>query len=112
MEKLSKVSASQVNKHLKVVDVFRRIDMNMPIGQIAFFLNAAKLEGHSLSEIAEASGLPLATASRYLANLTKIDRYREPGLCFLDFYENPMNRRKKLIVLTEVGRKVIDQLNN
>ena len=111
MSKLSKVSASQVNKHLRVVDVFREIDPLMPIGQIAFFLQVAKNEGCTLSDIASQSDLALATASRYLANLTQIDRYKQPGLALLDAYENPMNRRQKLIILTELGRKVIDKLN-
>lgn len=109
--KLSKVSATQVNKHLKVVDVFREIDFMMPIGQIKFFLESAKNEGNTLTDIANLSELPLATASRYLANLTQIDRYKQPGLALLDAYENPMNRRQKIIVLTELGRKVIDKLN-
>jgi DNA-binding MarR family transcriptional regulator len=111
VSKLAKVSATQVNKHLKVVDVFRALDPTMPIGQVKMFLEAAKNEQSTLSELAERSGLALATASHYLTNMMVMDRYKKKGLDVLDAYENPMNRRQKLVVLTERGRKLIDQLN-
>lgn len=111
MEKLSKVSASQVNKSLKVIEAFRKIDITMPIGQVAFFLNAAKNEGLTLGDIAAITNINMANASRYLANLTKIDRYKEQGLGLLDAYENPVNRRQKLIVLTDAGRKLINEIS-
>jgi DNA-binding MarR family transcriptional regulator len=110
MDKLSKISAAQVNKSLKVIDVFRELDPMMPIGQVAFFLTAAKNEEMTLSEIAERSGLAIATASRYLANLTGLDRYKQEGLNLLDAYDNPMNRRQKLVVLTDAGRKLFSKL--
>lgn len=109
MEKLSKVSASQINKSLSVIEAFRRIDSNMPIAQVAFFLNAAKNEGLSLTDLADMSGILLANASRYIVTLSN-GKLGEKGLDLLDYYENPVNRRQKLVVLTEKGRKLIAQL--
>lgn len=109
MEKLSKVSASQINKSLNVIEAFRKIDSNMPIAQVSFFLNAAKNEGLSLTDLADMSGILLANASRYIVTLSN-GKLGEKGLDLLDYYENPVNRRQKLVVLTEKGRKLIAQL--
>lgn len=110
MEKLSKVSASQINKSLNVIEAFRRIDSNMPIAQVSFFLNAAKNEGLSLTDLADMSGILLANASRYIVTLSN-GKLGEKGLDLLDYYENPVNRRQKLVVLTEKGRKLVAQLS-
>lgn len=82
----------------------------MPVDQIVFFLVAAKNEGLSLREIAEQAGVNANTASRYLANLSDLNRFKQPGLKLLEAYDNPMNRRMKIIKLTEDGKKVIESL--
>lgn len=109
MEKLSKVSASQINKSLNVIEVFRKIDPAMPIAQVSFFLNAAKNEGLSLTDLAQMTGILLANASRYIVNLSG-GKPGEKGLDLLDYYENPLNRRQKLVVLTERGRNLLTKL--
>lgn len=108
---ITKPPVAALNKYLKIFDVFQMLDVEMPIGQIVFFLNAAKLEGSSLSEIAAASDAKLGTASRYLSNLSKIDRFRRAGLDLLKSHENPMNRRMKVIELTDKGIAVLAKLH-
>lgn len=100
-----------INKYLKIFDVFRMLDVEMPIGQVVFFLNVAKMEGASLREIAEASDAKMTTASRYLSNLSKVDRFRKPGMDLVKSYENPMNRRMKIIELTPKGIAVLARLD-
>lgn len=104
------ISVADINKQLKMFEVFRQLDMEMPVGQIVFFLNAAKLEGASLREIAEASDAKMTTASRYLANLSEKDQFRQHGLNLLRAYENPANRRMKIIEVTEEGKKVLETI--
>lgn len=108
---MEKPTVATVNKYLKIFDVFRMLDVEMPIGQIVFFLNVAKMEGASLREISEASDAKMSTASRYLASLSKMDRFRRPGLDLVTSYENPMNRRMKIIELTPKGLAVLAKLN-
>jgi DNA-binding MarR family transcriptional regulator len=103
----SKVTVAQINQNLKLFEVFRSLDVEMPVGQIVFFLNAAKLEGAHLREIADASGTKITTASRYLANLGEKDQFRQSGLGLLKAYENPENRRMKIIELTEAGQELL-----
>jgi DNA-binding MarR family transcriptional regulator len=107
----AKISVAAINKNLKMIEIFRHLDIEMPVGQIAFFLNAAKLEGSSLREISDAAGTKITTASRYLSNLGSRNRFRQEGLGLLDAYENPENRRQKVVVLTDQGRKVLEMLS-
>jgi DNA-binding MarR family transcriptional regulator len=107
----NKPNVATINKYLKIFDVFQMLDVEMPIGQIVFFLNAAKLEGASLREVAEASDVKMTTASRYLANLSKVDRFHREGLDLLTSHENPMNRRMKVIELTPKGIAVLAKLD-
>lgn len=106
----SKVTVAQINQNLKLFEVFRHLDAEMPAGQIVFFLNAAKLQGAHLREIADASGTKVTTASRYLANLSEKDQYRQNGLGLLRSYENPENRRMKIVELTEAGQELLQAL--
>ena len=67
-------------------------------------------EGMSLTDIAQKVGIGLATASRYIASLGKQNRHREEGLLLVESFEDPMERRKKIIRLTSKGRAVINKL--
>lgn len=101
----------EIQRHLRTFEIFRKLDVEMPIGQIVFFLNAAKMEGATLKEVAEASDAKMTTASRYLANLSAKDRFRQDGLNLLYAYENPENRRQKLITVTAEGIKVLKAIS-
>ncbi|MES2048891.1 MAG: hypothetical protein V4447_10850 [Pseudomonadota bacterium] len=101
------ITVAEINKLLKLFEVFRHLDVEMPIGQLVFFLTAAKLEGASMREIADASGTKTSTASRYLANLEAKDQFRQSGLNLLHSYDNPANRRCKVIQLTQEGKKLL-----
>ena len=75
-----------------------------------FFLNAAKNEGLSVSEIAKATGAKSATVTRYLKNLSDTVDEFGPGLGLLYSYKNPKNRRQKLVVLTAKGHDFLKRL--
>ena len=99
-----------IDRNMKIFEVFRALDIEMPIGQILFFLYAAKYEGSSLREIAERSDTVMSTASRYLGNLSIYRRDKKPGLKLLTSKVHPENRAKLTIELTEKGRLVLQQL--
>lgn len=110
MEKV-KISTKEIFKYLKIVDAFRAIDQDMPIGQVAFFLHASREEGSSLRDIANMGNCKMATASRYLSTLSVRGRNMDDGLDLLYYEENPVDRRQKLIYLTDRGRKLLDALS-
>lgn len=95
----------QLNEALKLVQGIRQIDPEMPLQQAHCFLIIAEAEeGLSLSDIARKANIGLATASRYVAALGKLNRHREEGLQIIEAFEDPMERRKKIIRLTPKGK--------
>ena len=87
------------------------VDPEMPLGQAKCLLIVAQSEeGMSLTDIAKKAGIGLATASRHIAALGKINRKKEDGLKLIESFEDPMERRKKIIRLTSKGRTTIKRI--
>lgn len=94
-----------VDEAIRLLKGIRSIDAEMPIQQLHCLLLIAQVEeGLSLSDLAKKAGIGLATASRYVAALGKMNRHREEGLKLIESFENPMERRKKIIRLTHKGK--------
>lgn len=49
-------------------------------------------------------GVASSSASRNVALLSKLDRHGQPGHDLVEIYENPGDRRYKLVRLTSRGR--------
>lgn len=101
---------------LRLCASIREIDPEMPLQQAHCFLLIAEVEeGMSLSDLARKAGIGLATASRYVGALGKINRHRESGLQLIESFEDPMERRKKIIRLTAKGKvalkKALGEMN-
>jgi len=87
------------------------IEQDMPLQQAkCLFIVAQEVDGMSLSDIAKKAGIGLATASRYISALGKLNRHRQEGLKLIESFEDPMERRKKIIRLTSKGRIAIQKL--
>lgn len=98
----------EVNKLLAAIS---EVDGEMPLQQVrCLFIIADSEEGMSLSDIAKKAGIGLATASRYIGALGKINRKKEEGLQLIESFEDPMERRKKVIRLTSKGRVAIRRI--
>jgi len=111
MKKLTTEERVKVNKVLGAVQAVRSLDSEMPLGQLVFFLTVAKNEGAPLREIAEQCNMLMGTASRYMANLQFIPRYRQQaGVSLIEAFDNPADRRQKVIVLTPAGRTLLEDL--
>jgi DNA-binding MarR family transcriptional regulator len=100
----------ELQKALRLIAGIRQIDPEMPLQQAHCFLLIAEAEdGLSLSELASKANIGLATASRYVGALGKINRHREAGLQIIESFEDPMERRKKIIRLTLKGKLALKQ---
>lgn len=96
---------------IKFIKGVVRIEPEMPLQQLHCLLIIAKEpDGMSLTDIAQKVGIGLATASRYIAALGKQNRHHEEGLLFVESFEDPMERRKKIIRLTAKGKAAINKL--
>jgi DNA-binding MarR family transcriptional regulator len=104
------ITAMDLNEALRLFSGIRQIDPEMPLQQAHCFLLIAEAdEGLSLSDLAKKAGIGLATASRYVGALGKINRHREAGLQIIESFEDPMERRKKIIRLTSKGKLALKQ---
>lgn len=96
---------------LRFLSGVHKIDPEMPLQQIMCLLVISEhQEGLSLTELSNKVGLRLATASRYVSELGKMNRRREEGLNLVESYENPMERRQKIIRITTKGRITLHNL--
>lgn len=97
--------------YLKFIQGVSRLESEMPLQQLHCLLVISQAEeGMSLTDLSQKVGISLATASRYVAALGKQNRHREEGLLLVEAFEDPMERRKKIIRLTPKGRIAIQKL--
>lgn len=95
----------------RLLEMISAIQPEMPLQQArCLFIVAESEEGLSLSDIAKKAGIGLATASRYIGALGKVNRRREEGLQLIESFEDPMERRKKIIRLTTKGRAAVRRI--
>lgn len=95
----------------RLLEMISAIQPEMPLQQArCLFIVAGSEEGMSLSDIAKKAGIGLATASRYIGALGKTNRRREEGLQLIESFEDPMERRKKIIRLTPKGRAAVRRI--
>lgn len=93
-----------MRQYIEFLQRVAEIDPEMPLQQLHCLLVIAEAnEGLSLTDLAKKVGIGLATASRYVGALGKINRRREEGLKLIEAFEDPMERRKKIIRLTKKG---------
>jgi len=82
---------------------------DMPMSQAYSLLLIAQYEGLSLTELANRADIGMATASRYVSMFGKTIRPGEQGMGLVESYDDPMERRKKIIKLTPKGKTVVAQ---
>lgn len=95
---------------LKVCDVMRTLDDDIPLQTVTMFLLIAEHEGLSLIELTQRLGMASSSASRNVAALSKVHRLRKPGLDLVVSKEDPRDRRRKTHHLTPKGRRVAQQM--
>jgi DNA-binding MarR family transcriptional regulator len=100
-----------ITPYIRFLQMAVQIDAEMPLQQLHCLLVIAEAkEGLSLTDLAKKVGIGLATASRYVGALGNINRRREEGLKLIEAFEDPMERRKKIIRLTKKGMITTEKL--
>lgn len=102
---------------LKVIERFREVDAEMQIQAVAVLMKVGK---HSvpikMADIAEELGLSQSTISRNVAYLGDWNRHKAKGHGLLEAFEDPMERRRKLVRLTAKGKRflkgIVDMWNS
>lgn len=92
------------------LSVVRILDDSMPVQTLAVFLEIAKNEGISVSELGAKTGLAGSSASRNVAALSDWHWLKKPGLGLVATVADPMDMRRKAVKLTPKGKQLIDQI--
>lgn len=97
-----------VNKAIQMLEVFRTLDADMPIGEALSFLLIAQGEdadgrGLTVSDLRDRGGFALASASRYMRRLSTQDRKGDPGHGIVTDIRDPLDDRKKILRISSKG---------
>ena len=94
---------------LKHIESFREFDADIQSQTIAVFLYVGIHEGNEgvpMTKIAKELNMAQSSVSRNVSLLSKWSWSRKEGLNFVEALEDPMERRRKLVKLTNRGKKL------
>lgn len=93
------------------IEMFRNLDSELPLQQLAMFLAIAQCEGQkSVTELGNDVGLSRASASRNIAALTNLHWKKKPGLGLVQLETDPIMLSRKSVILTAQGKQTIEKL--
>ena len=92
-------------------EVIRMFDPEMPIQMVQTLLVVMMRPGLTMSELGEQTGLTQSSVSRNVAALSKVHRTRRPGHDLVYTEEDPIERRRKLVLLSPKGKRLLEQVN-
>ena len=100
---------------LKVIEEMRKFDNQIEAQAIAvFFFVATKAgktnSGVAMQTISEELDLAQSSVSRNCYKLADVNRHKKTGIGLLETFEDPMERRRKLVRLTAKGKRVYNTL--
>jgi DNA-binding MarR family transcriptional regulator len=84
--------------------------MNTFLGIGIWGFEPGEKEPFTIKELSEKIDLPYTTVSRHLRYLGDYERFGVPGAGLVATEIYPLNRRQKIVFLTERGRKIYDRV--
>lgn len=117
MSNVDSDSRIAVNKALQVLEIFRTLNTEMPIGEAVSFLLIAIGEtkdggGLTITELKEKGDFALATSSRYTQSLSLKDRHGRPGHEIITSVRDPLDDRRKILRISPKGSRIIQQIKS
>lgn len=91
----------------RILDEFRKLDLNMPVAQIQAFLMVALDTGMGMSEISEAASVKTSTASRYLLEMGPPRIKGDGNMALIERSVDNIDTRRARYKLTPRGRKLV-----
>jgi len=99
---------------LEIIQAMREFDPVMEVQAVAVFFCVGlhqSEEGISMQDLGDKLDIAQSSVSRNVFKLSLVNRHRERGVDLLESYEDPMERRRKLVKLTNKGKRVYDRLS-
>lgn len=110
---LMRTKTAEIVNKIQLLDEFRKLDPTMPVGEILFFLHASILSEPILKQVAQHADIADSSASRYLNHLAEGRPHKDiTGLGLLSTHENPLNRKEKIINVTEKGHMILNKISS
>lgn len=88
-----------------ILQEFRELQSDMTVKTASIFAYIAANPGISISELREQTNTKQSTCSRTVALLSEWETYEAPGFSLVWTEEDPQERRKKLVHLTDKGEE-------
>lgn len=104
-------SEERIDRLIDVLEELRTLDPDMPIQYALSFLTLSRHEGLSIRDLAERLGIAQSSASRNVAALSEWHSFRKPGHDLVQAKEDPRERRRKIVTLTDRGRDLLARLD-
>ena len=104
------VTDDTLNSLFEAVQLMRLLDREFPAQMMAALLYIASHNGCHKQAVEQALGVSTAAGSHTTDWLGDRHRLGKPGLGLIKKVEDPSNRRRKFLVLTEKGQHFVRQL--
>jgi DNA-binding MarR family transcriptional regulator len=96
-----------------ILSVVRDIDDTMPVQELACFLEVASRDGEmGIMELSGILNISTSSASRNISALSEWHYRKKQGLGLVQTVVDPMELRKKNVILTAKGKRLIEQIND
>jgi len=106
----TRIRPDEIATVTRVLEAFRTLDPDLPIQYALSFMTIAQNEGISIGELADRLGIAQSSASRNVAALSRWHSFGKAGLDLVSAQEDPRERRRKVVALTDKGRAFLDEL--
>lgn len=106
----TRIRPDEIATVTRVLEAFRTLDPDLPIQYALSFMTIAQNEGISIGELADRLGIAQSSASRNVAALSRWHSFGKAGLDLVSAQEDPRERRRKVVALTDKGRAFLDAL--
>jgi DNA-binding MarR family transcriptional regulator len=108
----SQCTDAQMERLLKAMDLLRMLDREMPAQVTSCFLYVASHKNCHKQAMEEYLNIKPASGSRNTDWLSEYHRFGKPGLYLIEKKQDPTNRRRAVLSLTDKGERLVKQLRS
>ena len=102
--------AKDISTVIKLIELMREVDNEMPMQMAHCFLCVAIRPGLTMQNLAEMTALSQSSTSRNVQTLGKWHRIGKPGYDLVEAVEDPNDTRRKIMYLTPKGRQLASKI--